>query len=128
MSVAAVIAVAGIVVITLFQAGLALGAPWGAAAWGGRHAQRLPNRLRLASGLASLLLYPTMLALVIDAGDLADFGLVEGSGAAGWMWVTCGFFGLGTVVNAFSRSKVERWWAPVSFLIAASCGIIAVAL
>ena len=39
----------------LFQLALALGAPWGSAAWGGGNQGTLPLSLRISSGLAAVL-------------------------------------------------------------------------
>ncbi|MCA1734876.1 MAG: hypothetical protein LC739_01815 [Actinobacteria bacterium] len=49
-------AAALIAVVALFQIMLALGVPWGAAAWGGRNAGVLPTKLRIASAASALLL------------------------------------------------------------------------
>ena len=118
MLVAGWIAVVLLAVTWAFQVGLALGAPWGAAAWGGQHPGRLPSRLRIASGVAAVLLYPAILLLVLDTSTVADLGLVEGGAAQVLMWVIAGFFGLGTLANAASRSPAERGWAPVALGVA----------
>ena len=39
----------GFLLVAGFQIALALGAPWGRAAWGGAHEGRLPGKLRVAS-------------------------------------------------------------------------------
>ncbi len=105
--------------------GLALGAPWGVAAWGGQHPGRLPARLRIASAVAALVVYPAIALVVLDASGGADLHLVEGGSARTWMWVIAGFFGLGTLANAVSRSRPERGWAPVALGIAVSAAVIA---
>ncbi|MQA61912.1 MAG: hypothetical protein GEU86_10525 [Actinophytocola sp.] len=60
---------------------------------------------------------------------LASAGLISDGWAPGFavplIWVLVGLFALGTLVNAISRAKLERVWAPVSLVIAVSCGIIA---
>ena len=58
---AAIAAGVGFLLVTGFQVGLALGAPWGRAAWGGSREGLLPRNLRIAGGFA---------ALVLGAGDL----------------------------------------------------------
>lgn len=55
MQTAAVIAAVLIGVVTVFQLALALGLPAGRAVWGGRYQGKLPTRLRLASGIAGLI-------------------------------------------------------------------------
>ncbi len=125
MEAAAVIAVVLIVVLAVFQIALALGAPAGAASWGGAHPGVLPTRLRVASAVAGLFVYPPIALVILDSGGVIDLGWdVQPL----WLWVLAGFFLLGTLANAASRSKVERLWAPVSLVIAICCGVIAVGM
>ena len=124
MTIAALIAVALIGALVGFQVALALGAPLGAAAWGGQHAGVLPFRLRMASAVVGLLVYPILAAVILAAaGLIADDWLPIDPTVA--MWILTGFFALGTVVNAISRSKPERIWAPVSGALAVCCALIA---
>lgn len=124
MTVAAIAAVVLLLVIVAFQAALALGAPWGFAAWGGRHPGVLPRRLRIASGIAALIIYPLIIVLVLAAAGLidADWLPVDRSLV---MWVLAGFLALGALANFVSRSPRERFWGPVALAIAVCCGIIA---
>jgi hypothetical protein len=62
MHVAAVIAVVLRGVVCAFQIALALGV--GKAAWGGQHEGALPTRLRVASGVAGVVVYPAVLRAV----------------------------------------------------------------
>ena len=121
MDVAAFIALALLALLALFQLGLAFGAPWGAAAWGGRNPGVLPAAYRIASGV-SILVYGLIGLVIADAAGLVDvFDTVPG-----WLlWVLVGFFALGTLANAASQSKVERVWAPVSAVIGICVAIIA---
>lgn len=124
MTIAAIIAVALLVVIVVFQIALALGAPLGYAAWGGRNPGVLPMRLRIASGVAAVVIYPLVIVAV-----LASAGLIE----ADWlpvdrtvlMWGLAGFLALGALANFASRSPRERIWGPVALAIAICCAIIA---
>ena len=119
------VAVALLAVIALFQVSLALGAPWGSAAWGGAHPAALPGRLRIVSLVAGLLLYPFLILVVlVSAGELTAPWL-PGTGVVG-MWVLTGFFALGTIANFASRSQKERIWGPVSLAIAVCCAVIAI--
>jgi hypothetical protein len=123
METAAVIAVALLSVILGFQAALALGAPWGAAAWGGRHPGVLPTGLRIASTIAAIAVYPLIIGIVLASADLIDVDwLPAGAGA---MWLLTGVFALGVLANGASPSRVERMWAPVSAVIAICCAVIA---
>jgi hypothetical protein len=122
MEAAAIIAVVLLGALTIFQIALALGAPAGAASWGGTHPGVLPGRLRVASAVAGLVVYPALALLILDSGRVIDIGWdVEPL----WLWVLTGFFVLGTLANAASRSKLERVWAPVSLTIAVCCAVVA---
>ncbi len=124
MTVAGGIAVALIGLLIAFQIALAAGAPLGAAAWGGRHPGVLPPRLRIASAFVGLVVYPLMAAVVLAAAGIID---------ADWfpfdldvaMWVLAGFFALGVLANAISRSPPERIWSLVSGVVALCCAVIA---
>lgn len=126
MTFAALLAVVLVTIVAVFQLALALGAPLGKAAWGGRNEAVLPTRLRIASGLAAIAVYPFIALYVLASADLIDWDWLP-TGATG-MWVLTGFFTLGTVANLASRSKIERIWAPISFAIAACCAIIAIGM
>lgn len=125
METAAIIAAVLIAVVAVFQIALALGSPAGAAAWGGAHEGVLPTRLRVASGIAGLFFYPVILVFVLDAGGVIDTSLGNGSTARLFMWLLTGLFTLGALANFASKSKVERYWGPVSLVISICCGIIA---
>ena len=126
MTLAAVVAVVLVAIIAVFQLALALGAPLGKAAWGGRNEGVLAMRLRIASGLAAVVVYPFIAVYVLASADLIDLEWLP-TGATG-MWVLTGFFTLGTVANLASRSKIERIWAPVSLAIAVCCATIAIGM
>lgn len=127
MRVAGIVAVVLLAFLEVFQIALALGAPLGKMAWGGRHEGVLPTRLRIASGVAAVLLYPLIIFLVLASSGLVEASLSEGTRTL-WMWVLTGFFALGTLANFASRSKAERTWGPVSLAIALSCAVIARAI
>jgi hypothetical protein len=126
MTIAAVLAVVLVAIIAVFQLALALGAPLGKAAWGGRNEGVLPTRLRIVSGLAAIVVYPFIALYVLASADLLDLEWLP-TGTTG-MWVLTGFFTLGTVANLASRSKIERIWAPVSLATAVCCAIVAIGM
>lgn len=101
--------------LALFQAALALGAPWGRLAWGGRH-RVLPAALRVGS-LSSIVIYA-----LIGAAAWARAGAIPGVPAGlshVAMWVVVGYFCLGVVMNGASRSRVERnTMVPVCLVLA----------
>ena len=126
MTIAAILAVVLVAIIAVFQFALALGAPLGNAAWGGRNEGVLPTRLRVASGVAAIVAYPLIALYVLASADLIDLEWLP-IGATG-MWVLTGFFTLGTAANLASRTKVERIWAPISLVIGVCCAIIAIGM
>jgi len=121
--IAAWIAAALIVVLTVFQLALALGAPAGAAAWGGSHPGVLPTRLRVASGFVAVFCYPVVAIELLYVADVVDFGWDV---SQLWIWVLAGLFVLGALANFASRSRIERIWGPVSLVLAVCCAVIAV--
>lgn len=92
----------------LFQVALAAGAPWGAAAWGGQHPGVLPAGLRAASAVGAIAL-GSLAALAVSPG------LLDPPVRRRVLLGATGYFALGTVMNAASRSPVERAiWTPVA--------------
>jgi hypothetical protein len=126
VKVAALAAVMLLSIVDIFQIALALGAPLGRAAWGGRHEGVLPRRLRIASGVAGVVVYPLIIVAVLDAG-FVDRELLPVNGAS-LMWMLAALFAVGALTNLVSRSPVERLWAPVSLAIAGCCAFVASAL
>ena len=102
-----------LVVAAGFQASLALGAPVGAAAYGGGNPGVLPTSLR-ASSAAAVVVY-SGLAYVVWSGRLAPPAQRRGYA------VLSGVFAVGTVMNAISPSMVEKViWTPVVAVLAYS--------
>jgi hypothetical protein len=124
MTVAAVVAVLLLAVIVVFQLALAFGAPLGYAAWGGQHPHVLPTRLRVASGVAAVVIYPVISLLILASADMieADWLPIQGPAA---MWALAGFLALGALANLASRSRIERLWGPVALVISVCCAVIA---
>lgn len=112
---AAIVAAAGFLLIAAFQLLLALGAPLGRAAWGGREA-RLPMRLRRASAVAVVIWIVAALVILGRAGMpvVALPGVVLEWGA--WALVVLSF--LGALVNFASSSPWERFgWGPLALVL-----------
>jgi hypothetical protein len=127
MTVASVVAVLLLAIIIVFQLALALGAPLGSAAWGGRHPGVLPTRLRIASGVAAVVIYPLIIVVILASADLIDAGWLPIQGTVA-MWALAGLLALGALANLVSRSKTERYWAPVALVISICCAIVAASL
>ncbi len=126
MTLAAIVAVVLVAVVGVFQLALALGAPMGNAAWGGQHEGVLPTRLRIASGVVAILVYPLIALFVLASSELIDVDWLP-TGKTG-MWILAAFFTLGAVANFASRSKIERVWGPVSLVIAICFAVIAIGI
>ena len=124
MILAAIVAVVLLGAIIVFQAALALGAPWGAAAWGGQNPGVLPMPLRIASGVVAVVVYPIVIVLVLAAAGLIsdDWLPIDGTLI---MWALAVLLGLGALANFASRSQPERRWGPVALTIALCCVVIA---
>jgi hypothetical protein len=120
--IAAYVFAAMIVALAVFQIALAAGAPLGRFAWGGAH-ERLPAGFRLGS-LASILIYGACAGIILDRAGLAE--VVGDDVSRIGAWVIAGFFTLGVVMNAISRSKPERFtMTPVALVLAASAYVVA---
>jgi len=107
-----------------FQAALAAGLPWGEAAWGGGRAE-LGMGLRVASGVQAPLVVGFALVVLRRAGHSVWAPL-----PLRWLpaatWVLMGYMALGTLLNAASRSPIERvLWTPIAMSLAVLCGIVA---
>lgn len=105
-----------LILLAAFQAALALGAPLGHFAWGGQH-RVLPTRLRVGSAVSVVIYALIALIALSSAGAIGLFPVPFADVA---MWVVFGYFALGIVVNAISRSRPERFtMVPVSLILAA---------
>lgn len=124
MVLAAILAVVLLVAVAAFQVALAFGAPWGAAAWGGQNPGVLGRKLRIASGVAGILVYPLIIALVLASAGLIDDEWLPVDGTV-IMWVLAGLLGVGAIMNFASRSRTERNWGAVALTIALCCLVIA---
>ena len=120
---AATLAAIGFLAIAAFQAALALGAPLGRAAWGGKSGE-LPANLRRASAVAVVIWLLAAIVILGRAGieivPLPDLVLVWGS----WALVVASV--LGAIVNVASSSPWERFgWAPLSLVLAVLSWVVA---
>ena len=107
MQVAGWVAAILLAAVAVFQVALALGAPWGAHAYGGRAAEpdgRLPGRYRLMSAVAVPVLVGAAWILATTATS---------SSPSSWMrtavWIIFGYLVLNTLANVASRSTIERF-------------------
>jgi hypothetical protein len=118
----AVVGVALLAALAVFQVALVCGAPLGRFAWGGQHVV-LPPRLRVGSAVAVVLYLLFALLLLQGAGAVSV--LPEGVADVG-LWVLTGYLALGVVLNAISRSRPERLvMTPVALALLAVCLVLA---
>ena len=90
-----------------FQASLAVGVPLGAHVLGGRYPGALPNRLRVLSAIAAVVLVVGALIILARAGAIAWPAGVSGLLAPA-SWAIAAFLVLNTLGNLASKSRLER--------------------
>lgn len=107
--------------LVIFQLALVFGAPLGRFAWGGQN-DVLPSRLRRGSLFAILLFIGFSVILLAASGVMTIAVLEPVGGLLSWMIVV--YLGFGVVMNAFSRSKPERFVMTPVALILTVCALI----
>jgi hypothetical protein len=116
----AAVAAGGFGAIAVFELVLAAGAPLGSAAWGGAHPGRLPPEFRAASALAAG--FYLLAALTALARGGIAWSPIPYSFSRRGMWVLTALLAVGTVMNAASSSRWERFgWAPLILALAIVC-------
>jgi hypothetical protein len=121
---AAIAVAAGFLVVAAFEVALALGAPFGAAAFGGANPGTLPPPLRVAGG-ASAAVWVFAALLILARGGISLTPLPKGFSRRG-TWILVGYLALGTVMNLASSSPWERYgWAPFSLGLMILCIVVA---
>ena len=110
--------------VVLFQLALALGAPWGEMALGGKYPGRLPPRMRIAALIQVVVL--TLIALIVltRAGVvLNEYSAISKSA----IWGVVVFSLVGAILNTITPSKKERMlWAPVAIVLLICATYVAV--
>lgn len=113
---AAVLATLVLAAISVVQVAAAAGRPVGRLVWGGQH-EVLPHRLRVGSAV-SVLVYALMAAALLARAGGRHGALVVVA------WVLFGYFALGVVVNAASRSRSERNVMTPACAVLAGCSLV----
>lgn len=123
MEAAAVLAAVLLVVVAAFQVGLALGAPLGEHAYGGRANAVdgvLPPRYRVMSAVAvPILLLASWIVLAKAEVVSTDASWIDWA-----VWVVFGYLVLNTAGNLASSSKVERYWMGSVTIVAAAATLV----
>jgi hypothetical protein len=122
---AAIVAAVLFLGMAAFQVALALGAPLGQHVMGGRAAGTLSMRLRMASGLAAVIL--ALAALIVLARSGVIGSPIEAAGLlAPACWLIAGYMVLNTLGNLKSSSRLERTlFAAITGILAILCGFVA---
>ena len=111
------------VVAVLFQLALALGAPWGHLAMGGKFPGKFPPALRVSAVIQGLVLLALAAIVFIKSGllwatwlDVATTGI----------WVVVAFSAVALIMNLATPNRWERIiWAPVGAVMLTTSLIVA---
>lgn len=109
MEIAAICLTIMLIVVAIFQFLLALGLPFGEAAWGGQQGKVLPPKYRIGSGVSVIFL---LFAAIVVLSKTETLDLFSETFENFFMWLLVIYFAAATVVNALSRSMREKLWAP----------------
>lgn len=123
--VAAIAALALFALLVLFQAALALGVPWGRAAYGGQPAV-LPPQFRIASTVAMVVW--TALALVVARrAGLPLWAPAPDAWLLVLTWIVVGLLVVAVIMNAITPSALERAiWLPFTVVLLAATTTVAI--
>ena len=102
-------------VIVIFQLALALGAPWGEMAMGGKYPGRFPPRMRVAA-IIQLVLVLVVALIVLVRAELALDEYLDVSRSA--VWFVVALFAVSSILNLITPSKKERiFGAPIAIIL-----------
>lgn len=116
---AAVVAAVLLLALSVLQVLVACGRPYGALVWGGQH-RVLPRSLRIGSAVSVVIYGVIGVVLFWRAGVFGappPFVVIA-------TWVLFAYFALGIVLNAISRSRLERMTMTPVCAVLAGCTII----
>lgn len=112
-----------------FQLALGVGAPWAAAAYGGRAALpngRLPTGYRIASLVTAGVLVAIGWLLLLRGGVVGSASGNPALTVACWVFV--GLFALNTAGNLAGRHPLERWgMGAITASVSVICALLAIA-
>lgn len=99
-------------IVIIFQLGLALGMPWGAASMGGKFPGKYPPKMRLVASINILLLTFFSLVVMVEARLMDNIIAYTNY----LIWVIVAFSIIGVILNSITPSKIERIWAPLALI------------
>ncbi len=99
--------------LVIFQLGLAAGAPWGRASYGGQP-PRIRPALRVSSAVAALV-WPLIALTILRRAGVEVWTPVPDPAVPVVVWVAVAYLAVGVVLNTITRSRIERAiWMPVT--------------
>ena len=111
--------------LALFQFALAIGAPWGRAAFGG-FVERPSPELRISAAVATVIWTAAALIVLRRAG-LPVWAPLPASWLHVAVWILVGLLALSIIVNAISPSVLEKSiWVPFGVVTTTLAVIVAV--
>jgi hypothetical protein len=118
-----VLAAIGFIALAVFQAALAVGAPWGLAAWGGE-SSHLSAAQRGASAVAAVVY---VAAALIVLGRVGIWGTRGNRSVFRWgTWFLAVVMAIGAVPNFISQSSWENFiFGPLALVLAILCVVVA---
>lgn len=116
---AAIVAAALLLALSVLQVVVACGRPYGALVWGGQH-RVLPRSLRIGSAV-SVVIYGAIGVVLFWREGV--FGAPPAFVVVA-TWVLFAYFALGIVLNAISRSRLERMTMTPVCAVLAGCTFI----
>ena len=109
--------------IIAFQLALALGAPWGSYAMGGKFPGRYPTAMRVAA-IAQAALLALLAVIVLSKAELVLPSLSQTLPSL--IWLAVAFSAVSVVLNAITPSSGERMlWVPVAVVMLVSSLVVA---
>jgi len=110
-------------VIILFQLGLTIGMPWGAASMGGKFPGKYPHRMRVVS-LINIFIISFIAAIVLIKSEIIWLQFKSFANVAIDFVVV--FSVVATILNTITQSKIERKiWLPVALVLLVTSIIVA---
>jgi hypothetical protein len=109
--------------IILFQLGLTIGMPWGAASMGGKFPGKYPPRMRVVS-LINIFIASFIAAIVLIKSGIIWIQFKSFANVA--IYFVVAFSLVATILNTITPSKIERKiWAPVAAILLLTSLIVA---
>ena len=108
-------------IIVIFQLALALGAPWGEMAMGGKFPGRFPPKMRVAATMQMVLLLLVAIIVLVRA-ELLFGEYFEISRSA--VWFVVALFVVSSILNIITPSKKERMMGAPIAIILLFCSLI----